>query len=70
MANRFVSRVRTNLSTEELQAFVAKHCRGNNEIVFEGVENGFQPRKVMRIEFADEGDQLLFRVAWTARASG
>ena len=70
MANRFVARVRTSLSTEELQAFVAKHCRGHSEIFFEGVENGFQPRKVMRIEFTDEGDQLLFRVAWTARASG
>jgi hypothetical protein len=69
MAKRFVSRVRTSLSLEELQALVAKHCRGQAEVFFEGVENGFKPRKIMRIEFANEGDQLLFRVAWTAKAS-
>lgn len=67
MAKRFVSRVRTALSPEEVEAFLAKHCRGQTAIVFEGVEDG--SRKVLRIEFADEGDQLLFRVAWKSNAS-
>jgi hypothetical protein len=69
MAKRFVSRVRTTLSPEEVEAFLAKHCRSRTSIAVESVEDG-SPRKVLRIAFADEGDQLLFRVAWKANASG
>jgi hypothetical protein len=69
MAKRFVSRVRTTLSHEEIEAFLAKHCRNQTSIAVEAAEGGDSSRKVLRIEFANEGDQLLFRVAWKANTS-
>jgi hypothetical protein len=70
MAKRFVSRIKTTLSYEEVEAQLARHCRSPVEFFFEGIEDrSGEPRKVFRVEFTNEGDQLLFRVAWKTKSS-
>ena len=61
-------RIKTQMSYEEVEALVKRHCANPFEINFEGLEdvNGVT-RKVMTLAFNSESDRDAFRVALGTR---